>query len=341
MQTEGKSGGTLRRWVFRFLLLFIILGLGLAAAELVVRRTKDITTLSRPIVCPEADFYEEFEAHGWRLYPSRATTQVYPRRANAPELSVVSNKAGFRGTREFDEEDDRVRILVAGDSFVFGLGVEQLERFTDVLEANNPSWRVDNLGMTAYGADQMLRAVQHVGLDPAPKLLLVCMYTDVFRRVHPYYTGVGYPIRRYELRGDELIDRPYPDYSPIDELHLTWLLRENSWKNSKAEWALNQAILDRFGVLADLHGFALGLVFLPGRQDVYIDRKRRSWLKNYAANRKVPFIDLTDAIHHEGNAAFIENNWHLNGHGHAVVADRLQSFVAECLELPRADSPTR
>lgn len=91
--------------------------------------------------------YQPYDPHGYRLWPSREKTYKYPRE-NPRLLSVVSNKNGFRSSREFDEPDDRKRILVVGDSFVFGEGVQENERFSNVLEIIRPDWRVDNLGMT-------------------------------------------------------------------------------------------------------------------------------------------------------------------------------------------------
>lgn len=114
-----------------------------------------------PKIC---DLYQMYPPHGYRLWPSRKSQYSYPLH-NPRELSMTSNSHGFREQRELDEEDNRVRIIVLGDSMVLGEGVEETERFTNILEALQQSWRIDNLGMTGFGPDLMLRTLEEVGLQ--------------------------------------------------------------------------------------------------------------------------------------------------------------------------------
>jgi len=97
-----------------------------------------------PKICALYQFYEPY---GYRLKPSRIMEYFYPK-VNPRKLNVTSNQDGFRSSRELDEPDSRLRILVLGDSFAFGEGVEEHERFSNVLEDLRPNWRVDNMGMT-------------------------------------------------------------------------------------------------------------------------------------------------------------------------------------------------
>src|SRR5437899_3035923 len=70
---------------------------------------------------------------------------------------VRINDKGLRG-RDYPYERvaGRRRILVLGDSFVFGYGVEQEEIFTTVLEGLLPATEVINAGVSGYGTDQEL-----------------------------------------------------------------------------------------------------------------------------------------------------------------------------------------
>jgi hypothetical protein len=216
-----------------------------------------------------------------------------------------------------------------GDSFVFGDGVEESERFTNVLETLRPSWRVDNLGMVGYGPDLMLRALEVVGLKLKPAIVVFCMYTDDFRRVRPEYAGTGFTIPRYKLKSGHLVSTPYPAPSFWNQLSIFVAAESVLWNRTTLQWDLNQAILDRFEQLADQQPFRKAIVFLPGTDDTPADQERRSWLRQYAGRHATPYLDLSDAIHKMGERAFIQNNPHLNPAGHRVVAQELDRFLSE------------
>src|ERR1700730_8325922 len=131
----------------RFLLILGAVGCTVLICEVALRISGRFKPAPYPFVCDRPELFQEFEPYGYRLWPSRTTKYTYPKE-NPRTLTVISNSAGFRSSREFNEPDKRMRVLVVGDSFVFGDGVEESERFTNVLESMQPDWRVDNLGMT-------------------------------------------------------------------------------------------------------------------------------------------------------------------------------------------------
>jgi hypothetical protein len=269
----------------------------------------------------------EYQPHGYRLWPSRKTTYFYPR-SNPRKLLVVSNSDGFRSYREFDEPDERMRIMVVGDSMVFGEGVEADERFTNVLETMQSTWRIDNLGMTGYGPGLMLRTLETVGLDSKPDIVIFCMYTDIFRRVNPHYAGAGFKLPRFKLKNGELASIPYPKVQIWDRSRSFWAVRKIYWQYTNAAFDLNDAILNRFLRLAERHNFRPVIIFLPGRADTQTDKRRRIWLRRYSVRNKCLFLDLTEPIHSKRKKEiFIPNNWHYNAYGHHVVAAELYRFL--------------
>ena len=283
-----------------------------------------------PVNQPETsrpELYTEHQDYGYSLWPSRSMTYLYPRN-NPRTLTVNSNSDGFRNRREYDEPDRRTRILVVGDSFVFGEGVEEYERFTDVLETMHAGWRVDNLGMTGYGPGLMVRALEKIVLKAEPDVVLFCIYTDDFRRVRPSYAGAGFRIPRFIIKSGALVTVPYPEPRIWDKSRLYQAVRAVYWKYSGALYDLNEAILDRFLKLSEDFAFAPAFVFLPGEYDTSNDIERRTWLKNYTLMRKVPFVDLTEPIHAAGRKnTFIKDNWHYNPVGHRTVAAEIKKFL--------------
>jgi len=317
----------------------VVLGslvLSLAAAEGFLRATHRLEPPANPPRCGYWDphiceMYQAIEPYGYALRPSWRTEYLYPRESPR-RLTVVSNRHGFRDSRELDEPDGRTRILFLGDSFVFGEGVEEEERLTNVLEADHPGWRVDNLGMTGWGPDLMLRALEALGEDLRPDVVVLCFYTHDFRRVHPLYAGIGFPIPRYVLREGRLVTIPYPAPSLWQRFRVLWAISPARRAIDRGMWDVHTAILDRFRELAERQGFVPCLVFLPGRADTENDRERRVWLAGYAERHRVPFTDLTGPLlARPRSELFIPENPHWNPAGHRFAAELLEPLLEAAL----------
>jgi hypothetical protein len=254
-------------------------------------------------------------------------------------VTLTSNADGFRSRRELRQPDERTRIVVLGDSMVFGEGVEEPERFTELLETMEPGWRVENLGMVGYGPDLMLRALEHVGLDPVPDVVVLAQFTDDFRRVVLPYAGAGFLLPRYVLRDGVLTTVPYPEPAAWERLHLVQGIRYLRWRYTSATFPLNGAILDRFLALGRRHGFATAVLFLPGPEDHRDDRRRRVWLRDFAAQRTTPFLDLTDALHPGAARYYLPRDPHWNAAGHRRVAETLRPFIAALAPATGSSAP--
>ncbi len=322
--SEGRRAGHRLRRKLLAALLALLGSLGLLEGAL---RHKDLYAPPvYPPTCARPEFYQFHEPWGYRLHPSRRTTYLYPPE-EPRELTVIANRQGFRDARELDEPDERPRILLLGDSFAFGDGVQHEERYGERLEALEPGWRVDNLGMTGFGPDLMLMALEGAGLAARPDVVVVSIYTDDFRRVRPHYAGVGYEIPRLVREDGELARIDYPRPHLLSGLR-TWQMAARAWwKLSRAEWKLVQAILERFLELGSAHGFRTVILFLPGWDDTPDDLERRTFLRDWCASTSTPFLDLTEAIHLRKGKSFIPRNFHYAPYGHDLVARELQAFL--------------
>lgn len=304
----------------RLVLLIAALALPLAGFEAITRLVGAYVPPGAELTPTRPDLYIPDPDVGYRLHPSLHTTVRYPPR-NPRALSVVSNSDGFRSPRELGEPDARPRILVIGDSFVFGSGVEASERFTEVLEWLEPGWRVDNLGMTGWGIDLMVRALETLGPKARPNLVVLAVYTDDFRRAAPTYAGLGFAVPRFRLMDGKLNSFPYPRPGPLESLRIVQAVARLTPPGDRNEYALNAALLDRYRDLtAGLEAHPV-VLFLPGRGDTPEDQQRRHFLGGWAARNDVPFIDLTAPIHGAGVArVYIPGNFHWNPDGHRTAA---------------------
>jgi hypothetical protein len=138
---------------------------------------------------------------GWRLLPRVAR--------QGPEWGVSkparTNARGWRDA-EFDPADRaRARVLALGDSFTWGAGVDDGERWTDELERIVPALDVWNWGVNAWGPDQALRALESEGLSDAPDAVVAQVFlgndlSDVLFARHfdwpkPYFAPQGAELR--------------------------------------------------------------------------------------------------------------------------------------------------
>ena len=284
---------------------------------------------AEPIRAEQPEIYHPDPDVGYTLWPSRTTAHRYPP-TSAELITLTSNSDGFRNAREFDEHDGRLRVLVVGDSFVFGLGVPAEDRLTEQLEMIEPAWRVDNMGMTGWGLDLMIRAIEHLGRKADPDVVVLLVYTDDFRRSHPYYAGVGYPFPKFDLIGTHLASHPYVYPKWWERLRLVQAVYQTRWQLDRDQFELNAALLKRYETLAQTLGFAPFVVFVPGTMETDGDQTRREFLTNWAVTHRIPFLDLTPAIYRAGVAnTFIKENWHWSPLGHRIAARELQRLVSQ------------
>ena len=185
------------RWKEGALLVSVVV-IGVIGAEVLFRAARMGMPPDHPLRPKLADLYTADEHLGYTLWKSTKTCYRYPS-FNPVVHPMVSNRWGFRGVREFDEPDDRTRILVVGDSFVQGVGVAREDRFTDRVEREKPEWRVDSMGISGWGLDTMVRAIELYGEKVKPDVVVLALYTDDFRRQHPLYAGLGYHIPKFRL----------------------------------------------------------------------------------------------------------------------------------------------
>ncbi len=91
---------------------------------------------------------------GWSLDPNSSLVSVDSQRDLRYRIDV--NSLGLREREvSLDKPSGRRRVLVLGDSFVFGVGLNAGERFSDVLDRALPEdVEVVNAGVPGWGTDQ-------------------------------------------------------------------------------------------------------------------------------------------------------------------------------------------
>jgi tetratricopeptide (TPR) repeat protein len=143
---------------------------------------------------------------GW--FPIPNTTNQF---TASRTITAAHNSMGFR-EREL-VRSSKPRVLVIGDSFVWGYDVEAHERFTEALQARHPELDIYNAGVSGYGTDQEFLLLQQcfTNFQPAIVLLVFCSQTDTDdNRSNARYGGYYKPYFGIANGNPELRGVPVP-----------------------------------------------------------------------------------------------------------------------------------
>ncbi|MCK6430964.1 MAG: SGNH/GDSL hydrolase family protein [Burkholderiaceae bacterium] len=129
------------------------------------------------------------------------------------DTTVTTNSIGFRGREvPLQKKPSTTRILVLGDSYVWGFGVQDDEVFTSKIERLCPRVEAVNFGVSGYSTDQELLLYRDKGAAYGADVVVLVIagndYEDNARsKVYVYYHKPA-----FVLDGDRLvlINQPVP-----------------------------------------------------------------------------------------------------------------------------------
>jgi hypothetical protein len=127
------------------LLITLSLTIGLVALEAAGRVVAATVIKTGKLFRPHADL-------GWTPLPDLDLVRT---NANGDLWHVATNADGIRGSSSWPD-GEHTRLLVLGDSFAFGEGVDLADRFDTIVQERVPNLAVVNLGVMGYGPDQEL-----------------------------------------------------------------------------------------------------------------------------------------------------------------------------------------
>ncbi len=149
---------------------------------------------------------------GWSLIPNSSQMSIDAQRDFRYRIDI--NSMGLR-EREIDAGETRHhRVLILGDSFAFGVGLEVGERFSDLLDASLPGdVDVVNGGVPGWGTDQEVLFYESSlrRLEPDVVVLTFLAQNDIVNNGLPGpLVGTGAK-PRFECAGDSLqLELPPP-----------------------------------------------------------------------------------------------------------------------------------
>jgi SGNH hydrolase-like domain, acetyltransferase AlgX len=248
----------------RILAVLLSVVLSLAAAEVLLRtfaprRTINVLAGVYPAMFEDSDYLPYRLRRGYR---GRLATDEF-------DTIIRINSRGYRGDEFAPGADDAFRILVIGDSFTFGWGVEDTETYASrlqqlLLSSGRTSRRVEvvNAGFAAcYSPDTYYLYMKREGLALDPDLIVVGVYVGndldspaAFENEWVEHDAEGLPLRirntTSHVVDHMLLPRVVPLRYRIPVLHRLHLFQgiADLW------WALKgSGLLSSFGAATTLH----------------------------------------------------------------------------------------
>jgi hypothetical protein len=236
------------------------------------------------------------------------------------------NSLGLR-----DEEftlDAKPTIMVMGDSFVWGLDSEVGERFTDLLKAKIPDYKILTAGVSGFGTDQEYLLLKRLWpqVRPAVVVLIFCSSNDRFdnstnKRYFSYYKPyfatqpdgslvlMGQPVPRSHLLY-------YKDDWLVRHLWLARLATDAYVRLRYPQVSVPDPTEKLVGMMREFVE-ANGAKFFVGIQD------HDDALAAYLEAKRIPFAKL------EG-APFFTQGWgpHWTPEGQKIVAERILGMLS-------------
>ena len=166
-------------------------------------------------VSPERDRFWKYDALlGWAHQPGQEGIFETPQFRTVVRI----NEKGLRDREHsYERQNDTERVLVLGDSFAWGYGVEESERFSQRLE-DALDIEVINAGVSGYSTDQELLWYRNEGIKYETDLVILVIagndvgdndrelvntiyYKPKFVIEEGQLVPTGYPIPRTSLQG--------------------------------------------------------------------------------------------------------------------------------------------
>jgi lysophospholipase L1-like esterase len=337
MSAPQGSPSAARSWggrtVARLFLLFGAAGLGLAASEAAAR-------VFLPGLAParseRVSFWQYDPLLGWAHRPGQRGEFVHP----AFRVDVSINSLGLRDLEYPLERGEMSRMLVIGDSFAWGFGVERHERISEILERRHTLWEIINAGTSGYGTDQQYLYLRDRGLALAPDVVLLLFHhSDFVNNGAAEQYGYHKPYFTLEAGALTLHNVPVPEAGVSQRLkrlvygttylgqafrQVTRAVSPSSRQSAqRREYDVTWRLIEATKALVEKQNSRLVLVSTRMR------RVERDMLASTCERLALPCLQLDEAFIQAGGQTALDGDEHWNARGHEVAAAAVDEFLCE------------
>jgi lysophospholipase L1-like esterase len=317
-------------------------------------------------VSPERDRFWKYDALlGWAHQPGQEGVFETPQfRTN-----VRINENGLRDRfHSYKRQGDIKRILVLGDSFAWGYGVEESERFSQLLE-KSLDVEVINAGVSGYSTDQELLWYKNEGIKYETDLvILVLAGNDVGDNERQIVSTIYYK-PKFVLEDDQLVLTGYPApktgpkgmfvYSLSKRSALAYFMVQRYFDllsfYNKLKVNSDQANSTVSGMRAESEPFKLTIALINEIKNIAESRKAKFMIvatdRWWDSTSNETYKDFINTLRTEGflvvdvesmpgfdpETMLIQDDGHWNPDGHKFVTEKIEALIEsrQLLGLPQ------
>ena len=348
MVAKNKSRGIL----INLFLIIISTLLALFLSEIALR----VMGLEPLYVSPERDRFWKYDpVLGWAHQPGQEG--IFETRQFRTLVRI--NENGFRDrSHSFARQSEIERILVLGDSFAWGYGVEESERFSQLLE-KSPDVEVINAGVSGYSTDQELLWYQREGIRYDTDLVILAFTGNDVGDNNQELVSTIYYKPRFVLEGGQLVatGNPVPKTSPQGRLiyslsqrsALTFFLVQRYFDllsiYGKIEANSDHASSPVSGINAEPEPFKLTIALIAEMRKMAESRKAKFMIvatdRWWNGPSGTTYKDFVEALRAQGflvldvesmpgfdpEEMLIPDDGHWNQSGHEFVAEKIKDLI--------------
>jgi hypothetical protein len=279
---------------------------------------------------------------GWRMRPN---IREYPSGISAKhgyKVNYRSNEQGFRSELDFSRAMAPKRIVLVGDSFTFGSGVELEKTFGGLMDVQlGEDVAIYNLAMPGFGLDQMWMSVRDQALPMNPTLIIMAFIDkDLDRSLTAYRYWEGFNKPTFELDGNvlrpqEVNDKPTGAIRILEAYSSTWtalkrISRILGHRVPFGEWWLrNEAIFK--AVIGECRRAGVSILFVRLPLKTW---KEFSNLHSLMEHEDANLLDLGSQQMRPSYPVHFRADDHINRAGHQFVAEELLRWISK--NFPKA-----
>lgn len=355
LSTKGVLGGVA--------LLLISSILGLVLLDVGLRAVDSSTFWVQTLVSEQQNYWHYDELVGWSHVPGLEGRYS----ASDFDVHVKISDHGLRDrSYDYQRPDGVFRIVVLGDSYAWGFGVEHQEVFTEIIEDSQDSLQVINMGVSGYSTDQEYVLLKEEGLRYNPQLVLLMLFENDINHNTLDVNYLKYPKPRFSVLDGHLVqaNRPSPRIGLLRETHCflrthsvaynylvrvlesssaPWVRLTRAFGSGIAYWltgrrwedpvALTSAIIGEIRDLSRAAGAQL-VVVQVATQGQALGREKTipNEIIEYFRAEGIPFLDLVGPFKdylatHSGQGLQFAHDPHWNADGHRLAADAIGTYL--------------
>ena len=325
-------------WTFRLIACGVptvigLIVLGIIAMKrqvLVVDGSGEVKIQAPPLYVQEPG--HERTAHKYLFDSNLGWRNIANWKASTFGQALTTNSKHLRDREyEYQKPSNRKRILVLGDSFVWGYGVADRDIFTEVLESrferDRMPYQVINTGVSGWGTDQEYLYFADEGVKYSPDIVVLAFYlgNDPDNCVHSIQYGLHKPMFsdvNLTLKNVPVPKPPANDtqkiISSVESHTLAVRIIEEIGKQCETIGA--DFVLMKFGVFQSRNHAGVQQANTDFEQKLNRIRGSLHYLDLDHEFRKhgLSFTQLTEGV----------DDGHWNVFGHQYVADILREFLS-------------